>query len=130
MNIKNQVIILSAELSDLSNEENLKRSINLGACLEDLGLNFSKVQGCYKGVKELSFMVIIKDQAEMYAIQDFAFKNFNQESILYQDANGLCHLEYQNGDSEVLGRFEQINPKYIETVDAYTVINNRVFTIR
>ena len=61
MNINNQVIILSAELSDLNVEENLKRSINLGACLEDLNLNFSKVQGCYKGTKELSFMVLINN---------------------------------------------------------------------
>jgi len=125
-----QVIILSAELSDLSNEENKSRTLTLDSWLRDLGLNFTQVQGCYKGSSEESFLVVIRESDCIETLKGFAFKQFNQDSVLYQDTSGLCYLEYENGISNKIGRFEQVNPNYIKTLDAYTVINDKVFTIK
>lgn len=127
MNHFNQAIILSGELSNLSNEENLARTINLGACLEDCNFQFKKALGVYKGQEEVSFVVLVWNQDDINTVKDFAFKNFNQESVLLQDANGLCSLEFQNGDSKTLGKFKTINPKFIEQYDNYTVMDGKVF---
>ena len=54
---------------------------------------------------------------------------FNQESILLQDANGLCSLEYSTGVSETIGKFKNINPKFIEQYDNYTVLDGKVFIV-
>ena len=55
MNTFTQAIILSGELSTKTNEENLRRTINLGACLEDCNFKFKKCLGVYKGNEEVSF---------------------------------------------------------------------------
>ena len=127
MNHFNQAIILSGELSSLSNEENLARTINLGACLEDCNFSFKKCLGVYKGVKEVSFIVLAWNQDDINTLKDFAFKSFDQESVMLQDANGLCTLEFENNTSKTLGKFRNINPKYIEQYDSYTVFDDKVF---
>lgn len=131
MNIFTQAIILSGELSTLNDYENLKRTINLGACLEDCNFKFKKCLGVYKGTSEVSFLVVVKNEDDIQIIKDFAFKSFNQESILLQDANGLCTLEYNNGKIKALGKFQRVNSKFIEQYESYTVLDGEIFvTVR
>lgn len=128
MNISQQVVILSAELSTNSFEKNRQLTENLACCIDDCSFKAKRAIGVYKGSEETCFVVIVNNEDELQTLKDFAFKNFGQESILHQDANQEAYLIYNNGKTEQLGRLEQVNPKYIETLDSYTVLDDRVYT--
>ena len=130
MNHFNQAVILSGELSNLSAVENEKRTSNLQACLVDCGFSFKTCIGVYKGSKEVSFVVLVKNSGDIQALKDFAFKSFKQESLMFQDANGLCNLEFSNGTNETLGKFRTVNPKFIEQYDNYMVLDGKVFVTK
>ncbi len=125
---KEQVIILSGELSTLTQEKNQRRTITLGACLESLDFTFKKVSGCYNGIKEVSFLVIPRNNTEIDILKGLAFTKFGQESVLYQDTTGHCFLEYPNDTSEKIGRFEEITNA--DNIQNYTIINGKAFTVR
>lgn len=128
MNITQQVIILSANQNDNNHERNRQLHQNLKACLDDCGFTSKDAIGVYKGQEEDSLVVLVNNQTDIETVKDFAFKSFNQESILYQDANQEAYLLYQDGTTEQLGRLEQVNPKLVETLDSYTVMDGRVYT--
>jgi len=122
-----EFIILSAELSTLSARNNHQRTELLDSMLQELELPYKQIQGCYKGSTEESFMVIFKNEEEFEAIKDFAFKSFDQESILVRDYKGEASLLYQNGKTEVLGKFKQVND--VSNLYAYSVVNGEYWTI-
>ena len=128
MNTFQNVVILSAELNTVTNESNRQRTLNLEACLQECGFSFNKAKGYYKGDLEDSFVVLPKNQDEIEALKDFAFKNFKQESILLQDSNGRAILVYSDGKNEDIGRLRQVNPKLVDTLDSYTVLNGVLYT--
>lgn len=128
MNTVEQVVILSAERSELSFESNRQRSINLASCIEELGLRFREATGVYKGVEETSFVVIVRDNTEVDVLKDFAFKNFGQESILHQDSNQEAHLIYNDGKVERLGRLEQVSEEEALKQDSFTIMGNKFYT--
>lgn len=128
MNITNRVVILSAELKDKSFESNRQRTINLAKCLEECNLIFNEAQGKYNGIEETCFVVKVRNNTELETVKDFAFKNFGQESVLETDANGRAYLEFNNGETKMLGQFRQVNPKLIEQLESYTIMNNGVYT--
>jgi hypothetical protein len=129
MNTHQRIVILSAELSDKTFESNKQRTENLAACLDDCNMRFTRGTGCCKGSEETCFIVFPKDNHEVDTIKDFAFKSFNQESILEQDANGYAWLEYGNGKVENIGKLRQVT-SYLELreLDSYAVVNGKVYT--
>ena len=128
MNITQQVIILSATKNENTNERNRQLTANLEGCLSDLGLSFSKATGAYNGIEQDSFVTIVKNEAEIEAVKDLAFKSFLQDAVLYQDANQEAYLVDKSGGTIQLGRLEQVNPKEVERLENYTVLNGRVYT--
>ena len=130
MNITQQVIILSADQNDNNYERNRQLHENLKACLTDCGFTFKEATGTYKGRTEDSVVVLVNNQTDIETVQDFAFKSFNQESVLYQDANQEAYLIYNDGKTEQLGRLEQVNPKLTETLENYTVMDGRVYAVK
>ena len=130
MNITQQVIILSANQNDNRHERNRQLHENLKACLSDCGLRFKEATGAYKGQTEDSVVVLVNNETDIQTVKDFAFKSFNQESVLYQDSNQEAYLLYQNGTTEQLGRLEQVNPKEVETLENYTVMDGRVYAVK
>lgn len=128
MNQQQQVLILSAYLSDLPLRENHIRTLNLSNCIEELGIKFRVAEGHYKGSSEISFVTLPKNDDEIQALKDFAFKNFKQESVLFQDTNGVTELIYSDGKTDRLNRLRQVNPKLIEKLDSYTVMGGKVYT--
>jgi hypothetical protein len=48
--------------------------------------------GVYKGQEEDSLVVLVNNETDIQTVKDFAFKSFNQESVLYQDANQEAYL--------------------------------------
>ena len=127
MNTRQQVVILSAELANKRFESNRQRTLNLKACLDDCNMRYKPAKGVYKGQAEDSFVVVLRDNAELETLKDFAFKCFNQESILYQDANGEAYLIYQDGKTEQLGRLEQVSEELARKNDSYTEMDGRFY---
>jgi hypothetical protein len=129
MNTFQQVVILSAELSTLNKDDNMVRTSRLGNMIQDLGIPFKLAIGSYKGQLENSFVIIVKDNDEIETLKDFAFKNFNQESILHKDANGLASLVFENNQTERLGKLAQVNENSLDKDGSYTFMNGKYYGI-
>ena len=127
MNISQQVVILSAELDGLSPVENSHRTRILRHCIEDCRLSFSEAQGVYKGGSETSFVVLVDSDDEIQALKDLAFKNFGQESVLYQDANQETYLIFADNSTERLGRLQQTSKEVATSLDNYTILNGSYY---
>ena len=121
-----EVVIISAELTNESGISNVDRSVNLEKCLDDCNLQFNKASGVYKGSSEKSFIVLPRNSAEINVLKEFAFKNFNQESILFQDKSGDTFLIYSDGKKETIGRLKKVSSKL--NLDSYTVLNGEIYT--
>ncbi len=124
-----EFIILSAELSTLSINENRNRTVNLFKCLKELGFNFRPIEGCYKGATEISFMVIVKDEAEIETVKDLGLKSFKQDSILFRDYKGETSLIFNNSDIMSIGRFKQVDRSIALQYDAYSVVDNNYWIV-
>jgi hypothetical protein len=133
MNITQQVIILSAEKSENTPERNRQLTASLGGMLADLNINAQQAEGSFNGHTQASFVAIVKDEAEIEAVKGLALNpvghgGFGQDAILYQDANQEAYLLDKSGGTIQLGRLEQVNPKEIERLENYTVLNGKVYT--
>lgn len=135
------LIILSAELAGTSHEANELRTRLLRNMLEDLNLDFIEARGFYKDNDEDSFIVFLpevngQDYTEydtvIDIVQDFAFKNFDQEAVLYQEEGESWLVVDDNGtrSSQHIGRLVEVNPKEVERLEGFTIVNNRVYTIK
>lgn len=130
MNISQRVVILSAETLNATVEGNRQRTETLRGCLQDCNMNFSQAVGVYKGKEETSFVVVVRDEEEIEALKGFAFLNFNQESILLQDANQEAYLVFNDGETQRLGRLEQVSKEVATKEDAYTILNGQYYITR
>lgn len=133
MNTTQQVIILSAENNQVSESENKSRTANLNSCLYELGLSVNQATGCFNGTTQDSFVVIVKNEAEIDAVKKLAFNaigfgGFGQDAILYQDANQEAYLVDKSGDEVRLGRLEQVDKSEINKLENYTIMNGQVYT--
>jgi hypothetical protein len=128
MNTVEQVVILSAELSKLSSVENDRRTVLLNDMIAELKLPFKSAKGVYKGSAENSFVVIVREQADIDTLTGFAFKAFGQESVLHQDSNQLARLIYSDGKMETLGKLVQVPKELTKTLDNYTIMEDKFYT--
>jgi hypothetical protein len=124
MNILPQIVILSAHRANLDDATNTMRHNLLCQMLRDLGLVYNAVDGVYKGTKETSLLVVLNNTTELETISDFAFKNFEQESILYSDSNRATQLIFNNGTTQELGRLTQVTKQETEKLDSYTILTD------
>lgn len=117
-----EFIILSAELSVSDEWTNHLRSRRLEGMLIDLQLPYKKVGGVYKGVKEVSFMVIVKDEAEIQTVKDLGLVTFEQESVLFRNFKGNAKLIFKDETSVDLGKFKQGF-----SYDAMTIVDGKAW---
>jgi hypothetical protein len=124
MNKYVQLIFISAERENLTKEENEQRTQSLIANLDKTGLKYIDCIGCYKGIKEKSFM--IKHPLLMgFWLNHFKTlaRAYNQESILYRDSNGLYSLEdVTSHRSTIIGKEKIITEQETNLCDNYTYI--------
>jgi hypothetical protein len=132
MDMNQNLIILSAELESATHSGNRQRTETLKGMLEDLNLEFAEAIGYWKGTEEDSFVVRVNDQAEYETVMNFAFKNFHQDAILHQEdgeayvvSNGLYEIE-----CDYAGKLVEVNPKEVEQLENFTIVNNRVYTTK
>lgn len=127
MNTTQQVVILSAELS--GNKDNDRRTTLLNDMITELRLPFKRANGTYKGQSENSFVVIVNNQSDIDTLANFAFKSFNQESILHQDANQEARLIFSDGSTQQLGRLQQVPKELALSLDSYTEMENKYYAV-
>lgn len=123
-------VILSAELSTNSEQENMKRTSLLALMLSDLKLTAKPIEGIYKGIKEVSFMVNLPI-GEAYAdmletIENLAFKTFKQDSILVQQFNGYANIYNAKREVYKSGRFLEVQSF---NQDGGTIVNGKMFIL-
>lgn len=115
------LIIMSAELSTLSKEENAKRTKQLDHMLTVQGITHSKVLGMYNGSQETSFMVLITSSD----VRDFVInlgKFFEQESILDRDSENNARLIFLDNSRPPLnlGKLVQVSQAEAFSTGSYT----------
>ena len=125
----NKSVFISAELSTLSDSKNEARTKILRNLLEEFSFQFKEVDGCYKEVEEKSFCVHSDfRQSDARLLKKLA-RVFDQESILIVN-NGDASLYYlQSQKTEEIGFLTNVNPKRIEELEAYSIIDNKLYTI-
>lgn len=129
MNISKQVVILSATKNGDSIENTNFRTKTLRGVLGDIRLPFSEATGVYKGQTETSFVVVVNDNFDIDTLKSLAFKNFDQESILVQDANQEAYLIFSDGSRLELGRLEQVSEEQAKKLDNYTILNGEFYAV-
>ena len=125
MNTVQQIAIISAERKNATAESNIDRTTLLKGFLSDCNMAYSEAQGFWEGGSETSLVVIINNNAELEVVKTFAFENFNQEAILYQDANQEAYLVSKNDTLERLGRLEQVTELEAKGLNNYTTMNGQ-----
>ena len=129
MNTKQQVIVLSGELKGESYVKNRIYSNLLESRLKDLQIVYNKALGSYKSEKETSFVCLPKNEEEINLLKHIAFNLFNQESVLYQDANGKAYLIYSDDTSVTLGKLRQVPMSQTENLEAFTILNDKAYAV-
>jgi hypothetical protein len=81
-NIKSDFLLISGELAGLSFNDNLKRSLNLEQCLQDLNLRYTTGVGMYEGTKERCYLVRYRNEAERQVVISLALDSFDQQCVL------------------------------------------------
>jgi len=115
----NQFVLLSAELSHLTPQENEIRTNQLQLMLTKLGFKPTEMIGRYEGDQETSFFVPITRVDDIERLEFIAFDRFQQESILVQYSDGHSRLHYPNY-IEHIGKVREITKQEAFKRDAYT----------
>ena len=112
-------IIISAEISTKTQEENKKRTDALLSWFRYSSTQYNEVTGMYKGSIERSFIINIEEN-ELGLYLDLA-SSFHQEAILILDNDNIATLYYLETDkTEVIGQFQPL--------DSYTRVGDTVYT--
>ena len=115
-----QFVLLSAELSHLSPEENNTRTNQLESMLKHHGFKPVLMKGVYKGSSEISFYVpMTHTENDVIHLECIAFDRFQQESILVQYSDGHSRLHYPN-HVEYIGKVREVTKDVALTKDAFT----------
>lgn len=117
--------IISAELAKHSDTDNAMRSQYLEDDLTAAGLYFETVTGCYKGVKERSFIVFNPVVEDIMTLA----RKFNQDSFLIRTNRNDCFLHFtEMSDVRYIGEFKYM-PKEVATDqrrhDSYTILHDK-----
>jgi hypothetical protein len=96
---------------------NYKNSLEVENFLQNLGIAFKVVKGCYKGQVENSYVVSSKHETKILELA----ADYNQESILQVDAVKNSSLRFlRDGSIERLGKFVKVEKEEALELDNYT----------
>lgn len=124
------IVIMSAEIASNSAELNKILSDDLEKSLSNSNEAYKAVQGCYKGVKEKSYVVVPKNEER--ALEDLInlSETYGQECILYRDSTGRAWL-CGKGGRDLIGMFSQVPRSVAIGSDNYTydIENNGYYIV-
>jgi hypothetical protein len=107
--------LFSAERSNKTFAENTDNTCAVACELVHRDIPFKVVIGCYKGVKELTFLV----HGDNYQVAYELAKRYEQESILVVDENRNATLGYLDGRPDERYKWAEASPNNLG--DAYTL---------
>jgi len=118
--IKEDFILLSGELAELSFTENLKRSLNLEQCLQDMNLKYTAGIGMWEGTQERCYLVRYRDEAERQIVISLALDSFGQQCVLNQNRGKVLCISKElvelagNGWQKVPQNLKHLKSAYTE----------------
>lgn len=112
-------------------ELNLETAEAESDVLDKLGIPYLSVMGSYKGIqnREYLFPLTSSHGDETNDLIELS-KQYNQESILIVDANGLGSLYYNATNTErVIGQWLEVSKETISNLAAWTRVSERYFVV-
>lgn len=124
-------VMLSAELTSYGEVGNKERTARMEHELKALGLRYERALGCYKGVKELSFLVYCDTYCNVTEMVNIALHEYTQDSALVLDARkSVAMLQYAR-NIEIIGRaLVEVEEEQALACEAYTIIDGDYWTIQ
>src|SRR3990167_7433130 len=127
---KPQAIFISAEKSNLTPAENVKRTVELKKILNEKKYNFVETSGAFEKTLEKGFGISIKDENELKAILGIA-KQFQQDSILRVNGNkSASFIEAKSGKDSPSGIFAEVSEKEAREAVGFTQIRDKFYTVK
>jgi hypothetical protein len=101
--------------------------------LRNAGLKYQEVTGCYEGLIETSYLVVLSTEihvAERKLDQVLKLaRKYEQESILYCDSERTAYLLYCEGpQAPKLGVFQSVGP--MPLTDNWTFVNGSYYEVK
>lgn len=135
MNTFNNAVIFSPERSNDLLGTTLFRITRAKNVLEDVKASYKEVLGVYTykdGLrKEESSFLVEYDQHRnsdmLDTIKEFAFNQFDQESILHLDSNRNGTLIYKDGKTQNLGKLTSCSKEKAIELGNYTYTNDTYY---
>lgn len=119
MNHLQKLVFISATIGQ---DDSMTNSLENN--LKSFGFNYSKVIGCYEGIKEVSFMVTIHSTHNLNFMKHLG-EVYKQDSILYRDHEGNSNLIFMDGRESInLGKMVQVSESEALSSIAYTYVPN------
>ncbi len=125
-------MVLSADKPELemTSFERCSRRTWFEHKLAQLGYSFKKVAGSHQGKPEISFIVLADNDEELPALYRLAAA-FDQDSVMYVDANGYAALFDSDGQYLAnLGRFVEVTEDAAQNLDSYTFAGGKYYAIQ
>ena len=110
-NKKPLIVILSAFKTGKSYKENKVRNNLLESMLHEHNLATKHVEGVWQGESEDSILVALNSKKDLETVKNFAFKNFDQDVILFSNENRDSILITKDGGEIELGKLKRISEK-------------------
>lgn len=126
--IKRDFLLISGELAGLSFSDNLKRSLNLEACLQDMRLSYTAGVGMFEGIQERCYLVFYRTESERQAVISLALESFGQQCVLNRNRGKVLRISSEL--VELAGSDWRLIPdsqKYLK--EAYTEIGGRAWEL-
>lgn len=136
MNTQTPFVVISADRATYSAELNAQRRDMFEHQLAARELDFKRVQGVWKGIPEVSYIVLIPEPGDEHNALRLA-RRYGQESALYVDANRhatLLALNAEDGGPDIkeqvgLGQWSPVSKAYALHLDAYTLDGDQYYAV-
>ena len=136
MNVNPKIVIISAEKENQDNAKNnaaterLRKAISRTHYTNGRFSGFSKIK-FYKGDKfEYAYLVVLKDdnyEEELQMLKSCAYHNFDQDAIIFSDANRHTELILKDGSTESMGKLTGVEKEIAELDYRYFQHNDNYY---
>ena len=126
MNTFDTTYIISAELANLTDHENFERTESLERELKLCNVAFKRSLGCFKGKREVTFVVITNEQVIINLLNAF-----NQSNALVLDSRRNASLLDGFGYQTSIGKFKVVPEVIALRQDAWSFdkVTNQYFIV-
>lgn len=128
MNHHTPFVIITSDRADLGEQLNAARRDTFEHQLTQRNLDFKRVSGVYRGVAEVSYVVLLDHDGDEHNALRLA-RHYGQETALHVDSNRAASMLFLRpevggpdvGQTESLGMWAAVPEDVAKAQDAYTV---------